>query len=259
MDSHIGQHEEYLQLQGHHLSEFGKPTGVRRIQAAGGFSMLGQSGLAFEVPGRAAVVRPGGSAASVVFGVPQTDCYAITGKMRFQYIGMYPGTQTAELGAAGPTLGYGSIGRKPIPRVRTGNLRICKAILFPVRPPLTGHAVARIVRPQLPDGFQCSPISGLRPLHLYRLQPAIASLLSGSGLPDSLQPTRVIPLNPLLQGHPLLASRSLRRPCRRQRSQLPNTWDSSMSHPLLRIRPIPQLPLLRLLSLSARLPLRARR
>jgi hypothetical protein len=79
------------------------------IQAAGGFSLLGQSGLAFEVPGRAVVVRPGNSAASPVFGAPQTDCYVITGKLRFQYIGMYPGMQTAELGSAGPTLGYGSI------------------------------------------------------------------------------------------------------------------------------------------------------
>jgi hypothetical protein len=79
------------------------------IQSEAGFSSLGASGLAFEVLGRAAVLRPGSSATSLVFGVPQTQCYAITGKLRFQYIGMYPGSLSAELGAAGPTLGYGSI------------------------------------------------------------------------------------------------------------------------------------------------------
>jgi hypothetical protein len=79
------------------------------IQSTAGFSQLGGSGLALEVLGRAAVLRPGGSATSLVFGVPQTQCYAITGKMRFQYIAMYPGTLTSELGAAGPTIGYGSI------------------------------------------------------------------------------------------------------------------------------------------------------
>ena len=88
---------------------FAGPSTPGSIQSGTGFSVLGTSGLAFEVLGRTAVVRPGSSATSPVFGVPQTQCYAITGKMRFQYIGMYPGALSAELGAAGPTLGYGSI------------------------------------------------------------------------------------------------------------------------------------------------------
>jgi hypothetical protein len=79
------------------------------IQPTAGFSVLGSSGLALEVLGRAAIVRPGSSTTSPVFAAPQTQCYPITGKLRFQYIGMFPGSLSAELGSAGPTLGYGSI------------------------------------------------------------------------------------------------------------------------------------------------------
>jgi hypothetical protein len=78
-----------------------------------GFSNLGAGGLAYEVPGRAAVLRPGTSAASLVFAVPQLTCYAITGKLRFQYIAMFPGALSAgspDLSPnTSPVLGYGSI------------------------------------------------------------------------------------------------------------------------------------------------------
>jgi hypothetical protein len=80
------------------------------IQSEAGFSSLGGSGLAFEILGEAAVVRPGGSATSPVFGVPQTACYAINGKLRFQYIAMYPGPNAGVIAeSAQDPLGYGSV------------------------------------------------------------------------------------------------------------------------------------------------------
>ena len=82
------------------------------LQSDGGFSSLGQAGLVYEVPGRAAILRPGSNAMSPVFSVPQPECYAIIGKVRFQYIAMFAGT----LGSGpdisqntAPVLGYGSI------------------------------------------------------------------------------------------------------------------------------------------------------
>jgi hypothetical protein len=50
-----------------------------------GFSVLSNGGLAFEVEGRAAMLRPGDSTNALVFGVPQTECYSLTGRLRFQY------------------------------------------------------------------------------------------------------------------------------------------------------------------------------
>jgi hypothetical protein len=82
------------------------------IQTSGGFSSLGSSGLAYEVVGRAAVLRPGDSTASPVFAVPQTQCYAIGGKMRFQYIAMFPGGAVnggPDTTYTAPLLGYGSV------------------------------------------------------------------------------------------------------------------------------------------------------
>lgn len=73
-----------------------------------GFRQLAKSGYALEVEGRAAILRPGNSATPPVFAVPQTDCYTIKGRQRFQYIGMQTGPDGA-VGSAGPTLGYGSI------------------------------------------------------------------------------------------------------------------------------------------------------
>jgi hypothetical protein len=78
------------------------------LTLSNGFTQLANSGYALEVEGRAAVLRPGSSATPPVFAVPQTSCYAITGRQRFQYIGMQTGPDGA-VGSAGPTLGYGSI------------------------------------------------------------------------------------------------------------------------------------------------------
>ncbi|AXC09540.1 hypothetical protein ACPOL_0155 [Acidisarcina polymorpha] len=80
------------------------------LQVGGGFSSLGAAGLVYEVLGRAAVLRPGSSATSPIFAVPQTGCYAITGKMRFQYIDLYPGSLATFLSETNlDPLGYGSI------------------------------------------------------------------------------------------------------------------------------------------------------
>jgi hypothetical protein len=51
-----------------------------------GFSVLSNGALAFEVEGRAAMLRPGDSTNALVFGVPQTECYPLTGRLRFQYL-----------------------------------------------------------------------------------------------------------------------------------------------------------------------------
>jgi hypothetical protein len=51
-----------------------------------GFTVLSNGGYALEIEGRAAILRPGGSTTAPVFGVPQTECYPITGKLRFQYL-----------------------------------------------------------------------------------------------------------------------------------------------------------------------------
>jgi hypothetical protein len=56
------------------------------ITTVNGFDVLSTGGLALEVEGRAAILRPGGSTNAPVFGVPQTECYPITGKLRFQYV-----------------------------------------------------------------------------------------------------------------------------------------------------------------------------
>ena len=80
------------------------------LQPAAGFSRLSSGGLALEVLGQAAVLRPGDSTNSPVFGVPQTECYAITGKLRFEYIDQFPGGFVFQFSnGAPPTLGYGSI------------------------------------------------------------------------------------------------------------------------------------------------------
>jgi len=73
-----------------------------------GFSRLGGFGYALEVPGRAVILRPGDATTPPIFAVPQTKCYAITGRLRFKYIGMQTGPDGA-VGSAGPTLGYGSV------------------------------------------------------------------------------------------------------------------------------------------------------
>lgn len=83
-----------------------------KLQASGGFSIFGGAGLAYEVLGRAAVLRPGDGAASPVFGVPQTQCYEITGRVRFLYIPMFAGVQDSgspDAAHGAPLLGYGSV------------------------------------------------------------------------------------------------------------------------------------------------------
>jgi hypothetical protein len=81
------------------------------IQSSHGFSVLTSNGTsagyALEVMGRFAILRPGGVNTPPVFAAPQTSCYQITGRSRFQYAAV-------PAGAAGvvtnpPTFGYGSI------------------------------------------------------------------------------------------------------------------------------------------------------
>jgi hypothetical protein len=68
------------------------------IQVVNGFTTLGTTGgYALEVEGRAAVLRPGSVTTPLVFAVPQTECYPITGRIRLQYIGMFAGSGNALL------------------------------------------------------------------------------------------------------------------------------------------------------------------
>ena len=88
------------------------PATSGSIHASGGFSSLESTGLAYEVLGRAAVLRPGGTSTSPVFGVPQTQCYEITGRMRFQYIALFSGAEASgspDAAFGAPILGYGSV------------------------------------------------------------------------------------------------------------------------------------------------------
>jgi hypothetical protein len=81
------------------------------IQATNGFTTLGTTGgYALEVEGRAAILRPGGVTTPIVFAVPQTECYSITGRVRFQYLAMSVGPSQPIRSTDGPGLEYGSIG-----------------------------------------------------------------------------------------------------------------------------------------------------
>jgi hypothetical protein len=71
------------------------------FQARNGFLSLGSAngaslGYVLEVPGRMALLRPGDSTASLVVSVPQTTCYSIPYRLRFEFVGM-------QAGAASPT------------------------------------------------------------------------------------------------------------------------------------------------------------
>jgi hypothetical protein len=56
-------------------------------QVTNGFTTLGTTGgYALEIQDRVAVLRPGGVATVPVFAVPQTECYPVTGRIRFQYL-----------------------------------------------------------------------------------------------------------------------------------------------------------------------------
>ena len=83
-------------------------TTAGALSSVNGFSQLTGSGYALEVEGRAAILRPGNINVPPVFAVPQTGCPVITGRIRFQYIGMQTAPDGA-VGSAGPTLGYGSV------------------------------------------------------------------------------------------------------------------------------------------------------
>jgi hypothetical protein len=66
------------------------------FQNSNGFLNLGQAngaslGYILEVPGRMAILRPGDTTAPLVVGVPQTTCYSIPYRLRFDYIGMQAG------------------------------------------------------------------------------------------------------------------------------------------------------------------------
>jgi hypothetical protein len=88
------------------------------FQQSNGFLNFGQSnggslGYALEVQGRTAVFRPGDSTIAPVVSVPQTSCYPITGRLRFQFIAMqagpYPSSPSGGEGSyTGSLLYYGS-------------------------------------------------------------------------------------------------------------------------------------------------------
>jgi hypothetical protein len=77
------------------------------ILVTNGFTQLTNNGTAagyvLEVMGRFAILRPGGVNSAAVFSVPETSCYQVTGRSRFQYLGIPANIN------AGPTLGYGSV------------------------------------------------------------------------------------------------------------------------------------------------------
>lgn len=81
------------------------------IQHAGGFIRLvtngAAAGYALEVQGRFAILRPGDTSVAPVLGVPQTTCYPLTGRARFQYVAL-PAAMVGAVNAA-PVFGYGSM------------------------------------------------------------------------------------------------------------------------------------------------------
>ena len=84
------------------------------FQPSNGFLNFGQSngsslGYALEIPGRTTVFRPGNITNPPVVSVPQTSCYAITGRLRFQFIAMQPGSYSSgQENPFTPLLYYGS-------------------------------------------------------------------------------------------------------------------------------------------------------
>jgi hypothetical protein len=76
--------------------------GFTKLQSSGAFA-----GYALEVMGRIAILRPGGVNVAPVIAVPQTGCYQLAGRSRFQYAAIPAGLAGSIFG--GPTLGYGSV------------------------------------------------------------------------------------------------------------------------------------------------------
>lgn len=71
------------------------PTDGSKFEAASGtfasqngFLNFGAAGLALEIPGAGAILRPGDNMTSLVFMVGQGDCFALTGKQRYLVQGM---------------------------------------------------------------------------------------------------------------------------------------------------------------------------
>ncbi len=81
------------------------------IQSSHGFTVLTSNGTsagyALEVMGRFVILRPGGLNTPPVLAAPQTSCYQITGRSRFQYAAVPAGA--AEVVTTPPTFGYGSV------------------------------------------------------------------------------------------------------------------------------------------------------
>jgi hypothetical protein len=71
------------------------PATTGTTTTANGFTVLSTGGLALEVEGRAAILRPGDSTNAPVFGVPQTECYPIIGRLLFQYLAAEPYNTTS--------------------------------------------------------------------------------------------------------------------------------------------------------------------
>jgi hypothetical protein len=81
------------------------------IQSSHGFGVLtsngSPAGYVLEVMGRFAILRPGGVNTPPVIAAPQTSCYQLTGRSRFQYAAVPAGI--AGVVTAPPTFGYGSV------------------------------------------------------------------------------------------------------------------------------------------------------
>jgi hypothetical protein len=81
------------------------------IQSSHGFSVLTSNGTsagyALEVMGRFGILRPGGVNTPPVLAAPQTSCYQLTGRSRFQYAAVPAGV--AGVVTTPPMFGYGSV------------------------------------------------------------------------------------------------------------------------------------------------------
>jgi hypothetical protein len=81
------------------------------IRSSHGFTVLTSNGTsagyALEVMGRFAILRPGGVNTPPVLAAPQTSCYQLTGRSRFQYAAVPAGA--AGVVTTPPTFGYGSV------------------------------------------------------------------------------------------------------------------------------------------------------
>ncbi len=81
------------------------------IQVTNGFTELASNGasagVALEVMGRFAILRPGGVNTAPILAVPQTSCYQLGGRSRFQYVAVPAGAAGDQTTA--PIFGNGSV------------------------------------------------------------------------------------------------------------------------------------------------------